>query len=144
MKTANYPSSNSEPSLLILRLLDTSRIWRSCLILIVAPEVSFPNQNESARSDTRSSRYLQNTETCAAGPKEALTTSYLPSIFLHLSAPSSADPSGRFFIKDPSPTISHRRFFANHLSQITLRRQCLGNHPSNHVLCKGSFSNYLS
>ena len=78
-------------------------------IQIIAPEVSFPTQKESAQSNTCSSRYLQNTKTCAADANEASIISNLFLIFLHPSAPSSTNPS--------SNHILHKLSFTNHLSQ---------------------------
>ena len=75
---------------------------------IVALEVSFPTQNESAQSDTCCSRYLPNTETYAAYAKEVSIISNLFLICLYSSAPPSTNPS------------------------------------SNHISCKGSFTNHLS
>ena len=78
---------------------------------IIAPEVIFPTQNESAQSDTCNSRYPKNTETYAADAKEAPIISNLLLVWFHPSAPSSTNPSSNhilckgFFTDQPSEKV---------------------------------------
>ena len=67
-------------------------------IRIVAPEDIFPTQKESAQYNICSSKYLQNTETCAADAKEAPIISNFLLIGFHPSAASSTNPSSNHIL----------------------------------------------
>ena len=65
---------------------------------IVAPDVTVLTQKQSPQSDTCSSRYLQNTETCTTDTKEASIMSNLLLICFHPSAPFSTNPSSNHIL----------------------------------------------
>ena len=96
-------------------------------IQIIAPEVIFPTQKESAQSYTCSSRYLQNIETCAADAKEATIISILLLTTLRPLLPLILLQSISF-VKDSSPTNSQRRSFGP--SDYFLRWESITKHPS--------------
>ena len=101
-------------------------------IRIISPEVIFPTQNESAQSDSCSSRYLQKTETCAADAKEAPIISNLLLIGFHPSAASSTNPSSNHIIC--------KRSFTKKLSEKVI--WSIGLFPSLRIHHQISFVNF--